>query len=206
MSRSKVEKKTDLVKVFLAILVVALAGISGLLYYQITQWEVAFERFQESYSKLQNDYVALQDTYSAVRSDYITLRDEYSKLQDLHSACEMEKRAIQNEYNEVLSYEKRIVLEEDKTLNLTARGDAKLWYDIPLAGYIEVNFSASSDIYLWVGSSLTQGVYYARYPPFPHTAMNGTVVIPVCDEVFLQVNNPNEFTNSTVTLTITYVY
>ena len=170
-------------------------------------------RFQESYSKLQNDYVSLQETHSTVRSDYVelqemysTLRSEYSNLQDWYSTLEMEKLSLQNEYDEVKRLEKRVVLEENKTLNLAAGENATLSYDILFAGYIEVNFTASSDIYFWVGSPLTQEIYYARYPPFPNTAMNGTAIIPVCAEVFLHINNPSEFTNSTVTLTITYIY
>ena len=213
MSHSKEKKKTDLTKVLLMVLVIVLAGISGFFYYQITQWEQAFEGLQNSYSSLRSEYMVLQNRssslenyYNDLQDMYSSLRSEYTDLQNRYSSLEREKISLQTEYDEILLLEKRVVLEKDKTLNLVAGENTTLLYDTLFAGYIEVNFTASVDIYFWVGSSLTQDKYYARYPPFPNTATNGTFIIPVCAKVFIYINNPNELMEATLTLTITYVY
>ena len=213
MSRSKVKKKMDLVKVFLAVLVVVLGGISGLFYYQMSQWKLAFESLQKSYSDLRGEYTDLEEMYSTLRGEYTDLqemysgcRSDYTDLQNRYSTLDREKMSLQNERDEILHFEKREVLDEDKTLDLVAGGNTRLSYDTSFAGYFEINFTASVDIYFWVGSSLTEDTYYARYPPFPETATNGTAVIPVCGTVYLYIHNPNELMTATITLTVTYIY
>jgi len=205
--------KIDIVKALIMVLVIILAGMSGFFYYRITRLESrahalesAFETFQNSYSSLRSEHVDLQEMYSSLRSEYTDLQNRHSTLEREKNALQNEKMSLQNEYDEILSLEKRAVLEEDKTYDLAAGGNTTLTYDTLFAGYIELNFTASMDIYFWVGSSLTQDTFYARYPPFPKTATNGTVIIPVCSTVYLYINNPNELMNATVTLTITYVY
>ena len=213
MSLWKFMEKLDLVKVFLIVLVAVLAFTSGLFYYRIAQWKLALEKFQESYSSLQNNYEILYNRYSSIENYYNELQDkysilsnEYTDLQNRYSNLEREKIALKTEYDEILRFEKSVVIEKDKTLNLKASENTTLSYDTLFAGYIEVNFTASVDIYFWVGSSLIEDIYYARYPSFPNTATNGTFIIPVCSTVYLYIHNPNELMGATVTLTIKYVY
>jgi len=168
MSRSKVKKKMDLVRVFLAVLVVVLGGISGLFYYQMSQWKLAFESLQKSYSDLRGEYTDLEEMYSTLRGEYTDLQEMYSgcrsdytdlqnrystldrekmSLQNRYSTLDREKMSLQNERDEILHFEKREVLDEDKTLDLVAGGNITLSYDTSFAGYIEVNFNASVEIY-----------------------------------------------------------
>lgn len=213
MSRSKVEEKKDLVKIFLIVLVAVLAVTSGLFYYQIAQWELALEEFEESYSSLRSDYENLYNSYSNIEIYYNELQDmysslseEYMDLQNRYTDLQNKYTDLQNEYDEILYFEKRLILEKEKTLNLAGGENTTLLYDTFFAGYIEVYFNASVDIFFWVGSSLIEDIYYARYPQFPNTATNGTFIIPVCSKVCLYIKNPNELMNATITLTITYVY
>lgn len=198
--------RIDVVKALLVILVILLVGLSGFFYYRITRLETAFEKFESSYLSLRGEYDDLQGMYSSLRSEYTDLQNRHSTLEMEKNALQSEKMSLQNEYGEILSLEKRVVLEDDKTVELKAEGNVTFTYDILFAGYIELNFTASMDIFFWVGSSMTQDTFYARYPPFPDTATNGTVIIPVCSTVYLYINNPSELMNATVTFTITYVY
>ena len=81
-----------------------------------------------------------------------------------------------------------------------------LSYETIYAGYIEVNFTSSVDIYFWVGSSVTEDHYYARYPPFPETASNGTFAVPAYGELYIFIKNPSEDASASVALTVKYVY
>lgn len=213
---SEVKKKTDVVKVLLLILFVISAGLSGFSYYTITQNQLVIEDFQVRYSDLYDSYLTLVNTSSSIESYYnelmdmySVLRSEYSELENMYAILLQEKTVLQDEFDEleeVVNFGKSIVFESNKTVELSPRGNMTLSYGTIYAGFIEVNFTASTDIYFWVGSSVSENQYFARYPPFPNTEINGTFKIPVCATVYININNPSEEIIAIVTLSIKYTY
>ncbi len=207
------ERKTDFVKVFLAVFLVISVGITGFLYYRMTQNELVIEDFQVQYLDLLNNYQILLNTssnfelyYNELQEMYSVLRGEYSVLEGVYSDLLREKVALQREFDEIMSFNRSILLENNRTLDLSAGGNVTLSYEIIYAGYIEVNFTSSVDIFFWVGSSVTENDYYARYPPFPGTESNGSFSVPACGKLFIFIKNPSEDTSANVTLTVKYVY
>jgi hypothetical protein len=213
---SEFKTKTDLVKVLFIILFVMSAGLSGYLYYVINQDRLIIKDFSRRYLDLHNSYWALSNVstsletyYEELQDMYSVLRSEYSYLEDSYTALMQEKVALQNELHilkDIIDLNASILLEYDKTLELSPEGNITLTYDTIYAGYLFVNFTASSDIYIWVGSSVTENEYYARYPPFPKTAFNGTFTVPACTIVYVNINNPNEEMEAIVTISISYIY
>ena len=173
-----------------------------------------------NYLSLLNTSASLEDYYSELQGMYSTLRNEYDNLEDMYSVLVLEKAELQDDYSELegikdsiqdelddlLSFSKTIYLERDASYELPAGGNRTLAYNITYAGYIEVVFNSSTDIYFWVGSSVSENGYYARYPSYSNTAYNGTFTIPVCANVYLFIVNTNIDVGTSVTLTIEYIY
>ena len=201
--------------VLLISVVLALVGtiaVTGLLTYQTTQWKQAFEALQanylglrEGYISLQNDTSTLETYYDDVQEKYSSLKSEYTDLQNRYSSLQREKMLLQNEHDEVLNLQKEILLEKFKTLEISPEDNATMFYDVDF-GYIKVNFTSSAEVFFWIGSSLTEGIYYTRYPPFPNTVVNGTFVVPVCDDLYILIYNPNLDVASKISLTIKLIY
>jgi len=207
------EKKTDFVKVFLALFLVVSVGITGFLYYRMTQYELVIEDFQVKYLDLLNSYQSLLNTssslelfYGELQEMYSVLRGEYSVLEGMYSDLLRENVVLQREFDEIMSFNRSVLLEYNRTLDLSAGGNVTLSYETIYAGYVEVNFSSSVDVFFWVGSSVTEDRYYARYPPFPETTLNGTIMVPAYGELYIFMKNPSEDASASVTLTVKYVY
>lgn len=194
--------------------------LSGFFYYQLTrtralltQNQSFIEDFQEEYQELHDNYLTLlnttlsvEDYYMELQDRYSTLRSEYSDLESRYSNLQQDNIALRGEFDDVMNLGKSMVLEDNRTLDLSAGGNTTLSYDTVFAGYIEVNFTSSTEIYIWVGSSVTEDEYYARYPAYPDTAVDGTFRIPMCAKVYVYITNSNEEMGSTVNLSIKYVY
>lgn len=219
-ARARIFEKMDYVKVTLAVLFIISVGFSGFFYYQLTrarsqltQTQLSFEDFQVKYMDLYDSYLSLLNTTSSIEDHYyelqdmyFTIRSEYSNLGDRYSILLRAEAALRSEFEDIMNFGKSIVLEENRTLGLSAGGNVTLSYDTIYAGYVEVNFTSSTDVVIWVGSSVTDDEYYARFPPYPNTAVNGTFKIPVCATVYIYIINSNEETGAIVNLTMKYVY
>ena len=211
-----VDKKTNWVKVFLGAFFVLSAFLSGFLYYRMTSNEIAFNEFQIRYLDLYDRYDVLLNTtstlnsyYDELRNLYSVLREEYSNLENQYVNLLLEKNVLEgklNESEENINFEKSIILDSNKTIELSPNGNATIIYNVSYAGLLEVNFSASSDVFIWVGCSMIENCYYARYPSFPKTSSNGSFKIPVCATVYINVNNPNEEIITVIFLSIEYIY
>jgi len=195
-------KRLDLVRILPALFLVISIGVSGLLYNELNQRELALSSLQENYLKLYDNYVLLVNTsstfenyYNELKDTYLVIMKEYSDLNNRH-----------NDLLQIINFNKSIFLESKKALKLPGGRNETLSYDVVYAGYVEIEFNSSTDIFFWIGSSVTNENYYARYPSFPKTAMNGTFIIPVCDKIFVSVYNPNVDIESDVILTIKYIY
>jgi len=210
------EGRNNWIKVSLGVLFVLSAGLSGFLYYRTFQNELMIRDLRSRYSGLYDDYMVLLNTsstlqgyYDELTGMYTVLRGEYSDFEDLHSALLREKAALQGELDElniILNLGRSMVLEGNRTIMLMPEGNVTLVYDAVYAGFIEVNFTASADVFFWVGSSFDGGRYYARYPAFPGTAVDGSFTVPVVDVININVFNANEEIEAVVYLSIRYVY
>lgn len=186
------------------------------------------------YTELVDDYVVLlnnsdilREFYDDTRSNYIELqimyqdlRQEYSGLQGLHngsiqenielldqiSQLNVEKEAVQKELDDTLSFSKSMIIEDNASYVIPPGGNMTISYDITYAGYIEVNFTSTTDIFIWIGSPVSGDVYYSRFPVFPRTAFNGTFVVPVSNAVFLFIENTDLELSGEVIMTIKYTY
>lgn len=230
----KMLKEADHVRIFFAVISTILLVTSAVLYIRVEEGNtnIAYARsiiedIEDRYFALEDDYLllmnassSLEDYYAELQEMYSTLRSEYSDLEDLHSSLTQEKADLQDDYfdliddknsiqkelDDILSFSKMIILESNVTYELPAGGNMTLPYNISYAGYIEVNFTSSTDIYIWVGSSISENGYYARYPAFPHTAYYGSFTVPVSVNLYLFIVNTNIGLGTNVTLTIEYTY
>lgn len=225
--------RIDYVKFFLAVLTLALLYSSTFFYFQLMQKNNLISRTEESYQALLSSYYTLEENYltllnttedfekyyNELQEMYTTVRNEYSNLEDMYSLLAQEKSQLQNQYSalhanfvsvqkeldDILSFSKDSYLERNASYEIHAGKNRTLLYNISYAGFIDVNFTSSTEIYFWVGSSVANG-YYARYPSFPYTSYNGTFTIPVSHDVYLFVVNSNENENTNITLSIKYTY
>lgn len=190
--------------------------------------------FDAQYSELADNYVVLlnnseilqgyynntQSNYNELKIMYQELRREYSDLQSFHSgslqeASELldqisqlnfEKEAIQKELDDILSFSKSKIIEDNSSYIIPPGGNMTISHDIIYAGYIEVIFTSTTDIFLWIGSPVFEGAYYSRFPVFPHTVFNGTFIVPVSHAVFLFIVNTDLELSSEIVMTIKYTY
>ena len=216
----EVFKKTDYVKVVLTALVIALSGSTGFIYYQFYQGQLAMDALQTDYMTLHGSYLSLHNTsatlerfyqelegyYDELQDMYATLRGEYSNLENMYSNVSMERALLQSEFDDVVGLRKSLVLEENRSLDLAAGENVTISYDIDYAGYLEINFSSTTDVYIWIGSSVSDGDYYSRYPPFPQTSTGGTFEVPVCATTYFFIKNTDDEAGASITLSIKYVY
>ncbi|EMR74219.1 hypothetical protein MCGE09_00092 [Thaumarchaeota archaeon SCGC AB-539-E09] len=206
-------QNVDKLKVMLLIFSFMLIISSGFLYYQLDENQILMKDFQERYAELYNDYYILLNTtsstnaqYEELKDIYTTLRGEYNILEERYVVSLQEKGILEREHNDIINFKKNITLEDDRELTLSAGSNMTLIYSLNYAGYIEVNFSSSTDIVFWVGSSITDNEYYSRIPPFPDTIMIGSFRIPVTGTVYLSVFNASNEVPVTLTISIRYIY
>lgn len=180
----------------------------------------------ESYVSLANNYLSLlNDTttlegyysellemYSSIRGEYSTLEDSFSVLTQNHADLQSdffslldERDSLERELDNLLSFSRDQVLEE-AVIDILPEGNVTRVYDIQYAGIIVVNFSSTVDIVFWVGSSVTEGVYYSRFPNYPNTASYGNFTVPVLETVYLYIGNPNDELSTTVSFSVNYRY
>jgi hypothetical protein len=209
-------RKTDAVKTLLVVFSVFTACVTGYFFYGRAQDQRVIKDMQVSYLDLYDRYLTLEKKFSSTNSYYneITemysdLRDEYSEFANKYVTILREKNSLQNEVamlEEIINFERYIIFESNRTVELPPQGNATLLYETNYAGFIEVNFTASTDIYLWIGSSINEEVYFARFPTFPNTTVNGSFKIPVCSTVYINISNPNEENEVDVRLSVKYTY
>ncbi len=189
--------------------------------------DAQYSELAENYVLLLNNSDTLQDYYDSTRSNYNELqsmyqdlRQEYSDLQILHSASiqgnaalleqisqlNIEKEAIQKELEDILSFSKSTIIENNSSYIILPGGNTTISYDIVYAGYIEVNFTSTTDVFLWIGSPVSEDTYYSRFPVFPRTSFNGTFVVPVSNGVFLYIENTDLEISGEITITIKYIF
>lgn len=166
-----------------------------------------YQELQENFRTLQSNYEELSTYYDSLQATIKSLESDYIELENMYASLLFDKQNLQQELEDIMNLQKKILLENNRTLEIDISGNFTLSYDTWYAGYIEVNFTASSDVILWVGSSILDTLYYARIPPsFPETSKQGSFVIPTCDKIFVFLINPSETMKAEIMLTVTYYY
>lgn len=171
------------------------------------------ETLREYYDNTRSNYDELQIMYQDLRKEYSDLHDihagsiqENAELMDQISQLNLEKEVIQKELDDTLSFSKSMFIDNNSSYAIPPGGNTTILYDIDYAGYIEVNFTSTTDIYLWIGSPVSEDAYYFRFPAFPRTAFNGTFSVPVSNAVFLFIENTDVEASGVVIITIKYTY
>jgi RNase P subunit RPR2 len=229
-SVEKTGRPFDYLKIILIITTIVFAGVSTFLYYRsraLVSLDVQYTELTDDYSILLNISDTLREYYDNTRTNYSELqimyqdlRQEYSDLLSLHSGSiqentelmdqisqlNLEKDIIQKELDDMLSFSKSTIIENNSSYVILPGGNTTLTYNIVYAGYIEVNFTSTTDIFLWIGSPVSEDTYYFRFPAFPHTVFNGTFIVPVSNAVFLFMENTNVELSGEVIISIKYIY
>ena len=170
------------------------------------------ETLQEYYENTRSNYDELQIMYQDLRQEYSDLQgfqsdrtQENAELMEQISKLNLEKEVIQKELDDTLS-SKSMFIDNNSSYPIPPGGNTTILYDIDYAGYIEVNFTSTTDIYIWIGSPVSEDAYYFRFPAFPRTAFNGTFSVPVSNAVFLFIENTDVEASGVVIITIKYTY
>jgi hypothetical protein len=187
-------------------LVILSAAMNGFLYSEYDKYKDQTELFTEQYFELYNSTNSIQDHFENLTSQYSELRSEYSLLDNMYDDLMKRNADLQSEYDSILSYEIEYNLVSGKTIELGPKENYTTIYNIPFSGFITVNYSATGEIYSWVGSSTLSDVYYSRNPQFPHTASNHNFTIPVLPDVVLFFANGDEFESVEITYSVYFVY
>lgn len=195
-------KKINYTTITLVVLLFILSLMSGYFYYEIQK----YRDLEIDYKTLYNRSATVEEYYDELIGMYSELREEYGDLLDRHAELVMEYSNLTKEYEDVLSYRKAISLVSDKTITLEIESNETYLYDIPFSGFIEVSFSADDDVYVWIGSSSLDQIFYSRYPQFPETVEAASFKVPVQPDLRVFIGNPNEFNEVTVTFSIDFFY
>jgi len=155
---------------------------------------------------LENRSSTLNSYYDVLTGNYLSLRDDYSDLNNIYSELLSRHYALQQEYDDVVNLRKERALVEDEVIVLEPKGNHTLTYSLGAAGYVEVDFHASGEVFYWVGSPIVEGVYYSRYPQFPQTSRSGVFRVPAASRLYVIMMNPDQSNGVEVSFSISYVY
>jgi len=194
--------KNNVYFVLLLIVVVLLTAFNVYLAYQYRR----LTPYRDAYYTLENRTNILNSYYDELQGMHLELREEYIQISEEYQTILEEVSTIKSELEKIKNYEIALVLSENETLTLSPETNTTLTYVLPLSGYAVFNVSSSSDIYLWVGSSIHQGIYYSRQPAFPDTALDLNFTLPVSHTMYVFITNIDEIDESDVTITIKHIY
>lgn len=204
MTQEKAEKRKgyNTTTIILVIAVFILSLLNGYLYFQLKEYDNLKNEYVVLYNRttLQEGYYNnLTDMYTDIRSEYDQLSNNYKDLLQKHYN-------LTREHDDILNYKKEIMLTYNESIVLPIKSNSSYTYELPFSGYILMNFTADDDIYVWIGSSMVDGVYFARYPQFPETTEAASFIVPVAPDLSVFIGNPNEFDEARVNFTIKFIY
>jgi hypothetical protein len=188
--------------ILVALLAIASIGVSGFLYVE----NDTLRDYQTEYEALSEITETLNTYYENLTVDYNELRIEYSTLNALYANLMQDKAKLEQEYNDIINYNKNINLVTEKTITIDPRSNVTEIYEIPFSGYITVNYIATGEIYTWIGSNQLEEAYFSRNPQFPDIASSHEFTVPVLPDVLLFIANPDESHAIEVTYTINFTY
>lgn len=173
-----------------------------------------YNELNEYYKELGENYAELQRFYDELEKERERIQNKYFEFENKYVSLLTEKERIQDElaraYYELENIENlrtQIVLETNKSIILQPKHNTTLTYPLTYAGYIELNVSSNTEIIIWIGSSISNETYYARLPPsFPNTLTEETMIVPAALTTYIYIQNPSEFTEAEIILTLTFTF
>ncbi len=195
-------KKDNPISIMLFIVVLILSLLTGYLYFRLKE----YSNIKDEYESLYNKTLIQEIYYDNLSSMYSEIRIEYDQLSSSYKDILQKYYNLTDEYGSVLKYEKEVTLAVNESTVLPIKSNSTYIYELPFSGYIIMNFTADDDVYIWIGSSMVDGIYFARYPRFPETAENASFIVPVARDVYVFIGNPNEFNEARVNFSIKFVY
>jgi hypothetical protein len=194
--------KNNVYFVLLLIVVVLLTAFNVYLAYQYRR----LIPYRDAYYTLENRTNILNSYYDELQGMHLELREEYIQISEEYQIILEEVSSIKSELEQIKNYEITLVLSENETLTISPGTNTTLTYVLPLSGYAVFNVSSSSDIYLWVGSSIYSDIYYSRHPAFPETATELNFTLPVSHTLYVFISTIDEIEDTDVSITIKYFY
>ena len=165
-----------------------------------------FTNLRDRYDSLVGEYDSLQEMYFNFNLDYIDLQNMYLAQVNHSKTLEKKYDNLTFEFDRFKNLQKVDILQKDYLIEISEGGHETITYESLYAGYIIVNFTSSIDVFFWIGSSVTDGGYYSRYPAFPYTSINGTFIAPVCETTYLYIENTSSDVVAVITLSVKHVY
>jgi hypothetical protein len=200
MILKKIESQSLLFGI-LAISVVMMTLLYGYNYLRLREKD----DLEDNYWVLYNQSATFENYYDTLLFRYNESRLDYEALRENYTVVMKENYDLKKEYFDVLNHKKRALLEEQRSITLEGGENVTLSYIIPASGYIELEYISTREIYLWVGSTVSELLYYSRYPSFPETASQASLKIPVSPDLLVFFSNPNE-NEANVEINLSLVY
>jgi len=188
-------------KIMSVLLIVSLVA-NGLLYLEYKN----YSELRVNYIELFNITQTLRTYYDNLTRQHSEVREEYIQLNSLYSDLVKSNSELTKEYKDIINYRKKMQLASRQTITLLPKENHAITYDIPFSGYITVNYTASGEAYVWVGSTSLETNYYSRNPQFPDTASDLHFIIPVQPDLLVYFANPNEFDSVEIIYWISFTY
>jgi uncharacterized membrane-anchored protein YhcB (DUF1043 family) len=185
----------------LALVLIVASALGGYAFLE----KSARARLEDGYLELHDQSTALNTYYQELQTRYNESMEDYEELNRNYTKVLKEYQDLKKEYFDVINHKKNLILEEDREITLKGGDNVSLNYSIPASGYIELEYESTEEIYLWIGSTIQEEGYYARYPAFPDTATSASVKIPVSPDLVVFIGNPNTG-DSLVNLNINLIY
>ena len=168
---------------------------------------VDYSNLSGSYTDLYKDLDDINSLYSdslinygELQNTYLVLLEEYDNISDdLDEAIKL--------LNDIENLHIYSMLANQENLEIDSGNNENITYDISYAGFLEINFTSSEEIFIWVGSSAVEPVYYSRYPNYPNLVDHGSFQVPVAgSKVYVYFENPDQNSDTNIVYSIKYVY
>jgi hypothetical protein len=160
---------------------------------------------QSSYDTLINRTETIENYYRKLQDQYSTLRDDYDQLKVDNDNLALNYSNTQRQLDDLVNHRLQAVIEEGKSLKIGPEENQTLVYNLPASGYAEIQLNSTGEIFMWVGSSMVEGVYYSRLPPYPKTSTEMSVQVPVSPSLYIFLVN-TEKSEVKIDLRINLVY
>jgi hypothetical protein len=171
--------------IILIFAVILLSGLDLFLFFKLNDVkmvEANYDALENRTGTLETYYQQLQDQYSSLMTDYTDMKGRYEALIQSNAL-------LQREYNDVINHNRQVLVEEKNNVRLAPGENVTIVYEILASGYVEVEVISTKEIYVWVGSSFVDEIYYARFPSFPQTASVFSFKVPASPSLYFFIEN-----------------
>ena len=165
--------------------VILLSGLDLFLYFKLNDVKMV----EANYDALENRTQTLETYYQQLQDQYSSLMTDYTDLKGRYEALIQSNALLQREYNDVINHNKQVLVEEKHSLRLAPAENVTIVYEIPASGYVEIEVNSTKEIFVWVGSSFVDEIYYARFPSFPQTASVFSFKVPASPSLYFFIEN-----------------